>query len=149
MSSIENLQKAINNYFHSYGVYPSVEVSPTFFDDHAWDIEKLSKDGIDIRVIDKLHFRSYAIITKQKGQNIDTLDNLKAVVDKLISEGKGHWPVRGIPPDSNVFLPIHLYPIIPGDDPSEHDLENEITAGHPKSEYIRIIMGDIDGKVRS
>lgn len=149
MSSIEDLLNAINNYYHQYGTYPSVEISPAFFDEHSWDIEKLSKDGINVRVVEKLHFRSYAIITKPKGQNIDSLDDLKLVVDMLVNEGKGHWPVRGIPPDSNVFLPIHLYPIIPGDDPAEHDLENEITAGHPKSEYIRIVMGDIDGKVRS
>lgn len=148
MSLIDDLLEAINIYYQEHGHYPQVEISQPFFDDHAWDIDKLSKDGISVRVVDKLYFRSFNLIGATKGQNIDTLHELKKLVDKMVSEGKGHWPVRGIPPDAKVFLPIHLYPIIPGDDPAEHDLENEITAGHPESEYIRIIMGDIDGNLR-
>lgn len=148
MKPVDNLLEAVKTFYHEHGKYPDVEVSSEFFDEYAWDIDKLSKDGITVRVVDKLHFRSFNLLSPSKGQEINTLDDLKRIVNNLVNEGKGHWPIRGIPPDSHVFLPIHLYPIIPGDDPSEHDLENEITAGHPKSEYIRIIMGDIDGKIR-
>lgn len=143
MEPIDNLLDAVNNYFHDHGKYPKVIISREFWEEHPHEIAKLDKEGIEIEVKENLQFRTFYLEKEERVQQITTLADLKKRVDELVSEGKGYWKILAMPPDANVFLPVNIFPIIPGQDPEEHILEFESIAGDPESEYIRFIIGDI------
>lgn len=46
--------------------------------------------------------------------DIKTLNDLKRQVDKLVSEGKGHWPVYHKAHKGQIYVPIEIYDVTPG-----------------------------------
>lgn len=143
MKPIDNLIDAVNEYFHKHGEYPKVVISREFWEEHHNEIAKLHNEGTEFEVREILAFRTFFIEKEERVQQIDTLADLKKRVDELFSEGKGHWKVLSMPPDANVFLPVNIFPVIPGQNPEDHILEYESIAGDPESEYIRFIIGDV------
>lgn len=75
---------------------------------------------------------------------ISTLDELKEQVDQLVSEGKGHWPVKYLPHDANCYLQIKLCPIIPGQAPFEGLELMPDFADAPEGEHILMLVGNTE-----
>ena len=146
MSEIDNRFEAVDHYYHTYGEYPDIIVARSFWEDYASKIAKLHSDGVNVEVVDQIHFRSFYLKgTVEENRGINTVDDLYNTVKKFKEEGKGSWPVRCMQPDINAYLPIQLYPTLPHMD-EENEVESDSTiAGDPKREFISVIIGTISG----
>lgn len=144
MKSIDDLFSAVNTHLHNHGSYPKVFVARSFWEEHASDIAKLHKDGLEIEVVNHLQFRSFYLIgTIHDEQHVDTVNDLYEVAKKLKEEGKGDWPVRNMPPDANVYLPIQFHPVVPHKDEEDGVERFAAIASNPEREFILVVIGDI------
>lgn len=143
-SSFELLLDRINDFYHNHGYYPKVRISKAFWEQYAHEIADLAKDNISINVVENISGPHSFLFKKahEKSPKIDILLDLKKQVDKWIGEGKGHWPVRCMGMHSDIYIPIHLYAVVPGEVTIEGvDLQKEYLQS-PEAEHILVITGD-------
>lgn len=144
MEAIDKLLEAINDYKTNHGEFPKVKISRAFWEENADGVAKLSNDGVDIAVVDNLVGESSFIFwdIPTGGKPVKTLNDLKEHVDQMVAEGKGDWPVVTMPSDACVYLPIKLYPVIPGEEPYEGFKQYASIDGKPEAEHILVVIGD-------
>lgn len=143
-SSFDLLLERINDFYHNEGFYPKVRISKAFWEQFAHEIADLASDGITINVVDNIRNRHSFLLgkTDTRATQIDTLKDLKKQVDKWVKEGRGHWPVRCMAMNADVYIPIQLFAIVPGEAPEDGlELFKEFP-GAPKGEHILVITGD-------
>ncbi|SHG59637.1 hypothetical protein SAMN05443144_13714 [Fodinibius roseus] len=142
--SFDLLLSQINDFYHTHGYYPKVKVSMPFWENNAHSIAKLANKHIEIAVIKSLKGKNSFLLEGMEEESpiINTLFDLKSQVDTWIMEGKGDWPVLCLAMEENIYIPIQLYAIVPGDAPQEGlDLFSDFT-GAPEGEHILVLTGD-------
>lgn len=142
--SIDLLRERINDFYHNEGYYPKVRISKAFWEQFAHEIADLAKDNISINVVDNIRSRHSFFLEKanDKSPEIDTLLDLKKVVDKWVGQGKGHWPTRCMSMDDDIYIPIQLYAIVPGEAPMDGLELFEEFWGAPEAEHILVVTAD-------
>jgi hypothetical protein len=142
-NELERLKRLLAEHYKEHDRYPSVRISKDFWENHASAIAKLADKGINIQVDENIVLENTFLLDdlETKGQTVDTLHDLKKVVDQLVAEGKGDWPVRNMPPDTNSFHKITLYTVIRGEEPFEGFAYYPNVWSEPLNEYIRLEIG--------
>lgn len=123
------------------GYCPKVKISNAFWEEHADAIAGLANEGVNIQVVEELVLNSSFVVeeTQNEGNQIDTLHDLKEVVDRWVAEGKGDWPVRQMLLGVDLYMPLRLHAIVPGQAPEEGlELAPEFP-GAPPGEHILIL----------
>lgn len=144
MKPFELLLDRINQFEENEGYLPKVRISRAFWNEYAHEIADLAKDDISINVVDSIRGPHSFLLEKasEKSLEIDTLFDLKQMVDKWVGQGKGHWPVRCMSMDDDIYIPIQLYAIVPGEAPLDGlELFTEFW-GAPSAEHILVITAD-------
>ncbi|SMO72460.1 hypothetical protein [Fodinibius sediminis] len=146
MKSITQLREAINSFIDAHGSKPAIKISKAYWEDNASEIAMLSKEGYDIVVTEELESRKSFHVGPSPNlyPTVNTLNDLKEQVDRLIEEGKGHWPVKYLPHDANCYLQIKLCPIIPGNAPFEGLELMSGFADAPEGEHILMLVGNTE-----
>lgn len=143
MNAFERLTSQINQFKQKHDIVPSVTVSHSFWEQYAHQIADLSDQGIGITVTPDLASAESFLLAYPNDQHptIDSLYDLKDEVDRLIDQGKGHWPVKFLPYDANVYLQIKLCPIVPGKEPVEGLQLQSDFADAPEGEHVLVLFG--------
>ena len=144
MKSIEHLRNKLSTYKDKHGQYPKVRISRDFWEEHAEEIVRLSNQGIDITVDEKILLKNTFLLgrTEKAGNQVDTVKDLKSLVDLMVKEGKGDWPIRNMPPDSNTYHRLRFYSIVPGEEPYEGLQRFPSFWGAPKAQHILVQIGE-------
>lgn len=143
-TSFDLLLERINDFYLNQGYYPKVRISKAFWEEYAHEIADLAKDSISINVVDNLRSRHSFLLEEvdMEEAKIYTLNELRDRVDRWVMEGKGSWPVHCMATDDDVYVPIQLYAILPGEAPMEGLELMADFPGAPDGEHILVVTGD-------
>ena len=144
MKSIEHLRKKHATHKDKHGKYPTVRISKGFWEENADVIAELSNQGIDINVDDRILLKNTFLLgdIEKAGTTVDTVKDLKKLVDQMVEDGKGDWPLRNMPPDTNSYHKLRFYTIVPGEEPYEGLQLFPSFWGAPKAEHILVQIGE-------
>jgi len=139
-NTFEQLQQQVTKFKQEHERWPKVRISPDFWERNADGIARLSRQGIPITVDENIRLENTFLLetVDKAGHRIDTIADLKAYADKLVEEGKGDWPVRIMPSDTNTYHKLNFYAIIPGEAPGEGAELFPSFAGTPEGEFILV-----------
>lgn len=146
MKSIDRLREQAEDFLNRNGVPPALKVSPQFWKKHPHELSALANKGYNIEVLDELQSETNFMLVYPSNQHptIENLIDLRDQANKLIAEGKGHWPVHFLPHDAECYLQIKLCPIIPGQEPAEGLQLRPDFASAPEGEHILVLFGQDD-----
>lgn len=143
-TSFDLLLECIKNYYHNHGYYPKVRISIDFWEEYAHEIADLAEKNISINVVDNIR-SSHSFLLEKAVKNetiIDTLSDLKSLIDRWIQEGKGSWPIRSMAVNADIYVPIQLHAIIPGEAPPKGLELMADFPGAPDGEHILVVTGE-------
>ncbi|NGP88590.1 hypothetical protein [Fodinibius halophilus] len=143
MGNFKRLVRSIKAHKEEHGNHPKVRVSRKFWANHSKNLEKLSDQGIKIEVDDAILLDDTFLldVEQEKEYKAETIKDLKKIIDKLVDEGKGNWPVRNMPMNTDTYHNVELYTIVPGEAPYTGLELIPSHEGAPDGEHVLLQMG--------